>query len=445
MKTLLNLVYIVLLTALSPWLLYRAIFLKKNRRGWWTKLTGRVPCRESDSTCIWLHAVSVGEVNLLRPVMDRLSHELPGCDFAISTTTETGYDLARTMYGECTVFYCPFDFSWAIRNVIANIRPSLLVLAELELWPNLISVTHQHGIPVSLVNGRISHTSFENYGRFKWFWKPLLGQVANVGVQNPEYARRMMMLGVDQQKIQVTGNVKFDGANTNPENEKTRQLKDLVGLRPDDFVFVAGSTQLEEDEMAAEVFLRLREFSRNLRLILVPRHIQRSGKLKRDLIEMGLTVQLRSELMDQTNNKVFETSDVLIVDVIGELSSWWGLASVAFVGGTMGKRGGQNMIEPAAYGVPVCFGPNTWNFRDVVQLLLDQHAAQVVCSSEELFDFVRASIEQPQLAQQMGLRGQQLVVQQRGAVERTVAMLVKILSTEKSLESSSDSEQSAAA
>jgi 3-deoxy-D-manno-octulosonic-acid transferase len=111
----------------------------------------------------------------------------------------------------------------------------------------------------------------------------------------------------------------------------------------------------------------------------------------------------------------------------------------------MGKRGGQNMIEPAAYGVPVCFGPNTWNFRDVVQLLLDQHAAQVVCSSEELFDFVRASIEQPQLAQQMGLRGQQLVVQQRGAVERTVAMLVKILSTEKSLESSSDSEQSAAA
>ena len=116
MKTLLNLVYIVLLTALSPWLLYRAIFLKKNRRGWWTKLTGRVPCRESDSTCIWLHAVSVGEVNLLRPVMDRLSHELPGCDFAISTTTETGYDLARTMYGECTVFYCPFDFSWAIRT-----------------------------------------------------------------------------------------------------------------------------------------------------------------------------------------------------------------------------------------------------------------------------------------------------------------------------------------
>ena len=189
--------------------------------------------------------------------------------------------------------------------------------------------------------------------------------------------------------------------------------------------------------MAAEVFLGLREFSRNLRLILVPRHIQRSGKLKRDLIEMGLTVQLRSELMDQTNNKVFDTSDVLIVDVIGELSSWWGLASVAFVGGTMGKRGGQNMIEPAAYGVPVCFGPNTWNFRDVVQLLLDQHAAQVVCSNEELFDFVRASIEQPQLAQQMGLRGQQLVVQQRGAVERTVAMLVKILSTEKSLKSSS--------
>ena len=160
---------------------------------------------------------------------------------------------------------------------------------------------------------------------------------------------------------------------------------------------------------------------------------------------MGLKVQLRSELTSRPGTRLFDQSDVLIVDVIGELASWWGVADVAFVGGTMGQRGGQNMIEPAAYGVPVCFGPNTWNFRDVVQLLLDQHAAQVVGSTAELLEFVQASIEQPQLAQQMGLRGRQLVLQQRGAVDRTVGLLVEILPPEPPQEASSASGQTAAA
>ena len=427
MNYLLNIVYTLLLVGLSPWLLYRAIIKKKNRRGWWVKLTGRIPYRQSNAPCLWLHAVSVGEVNLLRPIIARLSQELPQYELVVSTTTETGYDLAQKIFEKHTVFFFPFDFSWAIRNVLRRLRPSLLVLTELELWPNLISLARQQGVPVTLINGRISHGSFENYSRFKWFWKPVLQQLSVLGVQNPEYARRLVQLGVEQRKIHLTGSVKFDGANTDPENPQTAELRQLAGLGSDDVVFIAGSTQVEEDRMATEVFLRLQDSCANLRLILVPRHVDRSAKLKKDLVASGLRVQLRSEWEGQADARLFDQFDVLIVDVIGELSGWWGVANVALVGGTMGKRGGQNMIEPAAYGVPVCFGPNTWNFRDVVQLLLDQHAAQVVCSSEELLEFVQASIEQPQLAQQMGLRGRQLVLQQRGAVDRTVAMLMEIL------------------
>ena len=445
MRYLLNLVYIVLLVVLSPWLLYRALFQKKNRRGWWTKLTGRVGRRESTAPCIWFHAVSVGEVNLLKPLIEEILEEMPGCEFAVSTTTESGYDLACKLYGNGVVFFCPFDFSWAIRNVLRRIRPSLLVLAELEFWPNLISVTHSQGIPVSLVNGRISNASFENYARFKWFWRPRLGQIAHLGVQNQEYARRLIQLGVDSAKIQVTGSVKFDGANTDCHNSHTSELRELIGLQDGDFVFMAGSTQPEEDMLAADVFASLKSAGLKFQLILVPRHVHRSAKLKKDLMEMGLSAQLRSEIQSDSNSPVFDDFDVLIVDVIGELSSWWGVAGVAFVGGTMGRRGGQNMIEPAAYGVPVCFGPNTWNFRDVVQLLLDRHAGQVVCSRHELLDFVRSSIQQPQLAQQMGLRGQQLVIQQKGAVRRTVAMLLDILVRHDSQESISSSKSSVAA
>ena len=445
LRYLLNLVYATLLTLLSPWLLYRAVFQKKNRRGWWIKLTGRVPSRKSVSPCIWLHAVSVGEVNLLRPIMSELSNRFPGCEFAISTTTETGYDLARKLYPRDQVFFCPFDFTWAIRNVIRNIRPSLLVLAELELWPNLISVSQGCGVPVALVNGRISARSFENYLRFKWFWSPVLRKVTASGVQNEEYGRRMEALGVDPQAIQITGSVKFDGANTDRGNAQTQQLRKLVGLQPDDFVFLAGSTQVEEDLMAAEALLRLRESEREIRLVLVPRHIHRSQKLKKILTDRGLSVQLRSELGKQKNQDVFATADVLVVDVIGELSAWWGLASVAYVGGSMGKRGGQNMIETAAYGVPVCFGRQTRNFRDVVQLLLDQHAAQVVCSENDLGNFVQSAISQPQLAEQMGLRGQQLVIRQRGAVDRTVVMLEEILNRKKSTDLQRDTKRHAAA
>lgn len=445
MKYLLNIVYGFLLIALSPWLLYRAIIKKKNRRGWWAKLTGRIPIRQSAAPCIWLHAVSVGEVNLLRPLIARLSQELPEYEFAVSTTTETGYDLACKIFEKHTVFFCPFDFSWAIQNVLHRLRPSLLVLAELELWPNLISVTRARGIPVSLVNGRISQGSYENYARFQWFWKPVLRRLSRLGVQNQDYGRRLTSLGVAEKKIQLTGSVKFDGANSDRGSRQITELSQLAGLRPEDTVFLAGSTQAEEDEMAAEVYLRLREQGSQLRLILVPRHVERSIKLKKDLIAKGLTVQLRSDLPSQPGTRVFDQCDVLVVDVIGELSSWWGVADIAFVGGTMGDRGGQNMIEPAAYGVPVCFGPHTWNFQDVVQLLLDRHAAQVICSAAELLEFVQASIEQPQLAHQMGLRGRQLVLQQRGAVERTVSMLNEILLQEPAQEVGSTSKEAAAA
>ena len=445
MRYLLNLVYVAMLTCLSPWLLYRAVFQQKNRRGWWVKLTGKVPSRTSDEPCIWLHAVSVGEVNLLRPIMDQLSNRISGCEFAISTTTETGYDLARQLYPNDRVFFCPFDFTWAIRNVIRKIRPSLLVLAELELWPNLISVSRSCGVPVALVNGRISARSFEHYLRFKWFWSPLLRRMTALGVQNEEYAHRMEALGIDRQTLQVTGSVKFDGANINPENLQTQQLRERIGIQRDDFIFLAGSTQVEEDLMAAEVLSRVRESGHEVRLILVPRHIHRSQKLRKMLADRGLNVQLRSELGEHGNQNVFATADVLVVDVIGELSAWWGLANVAYVGGSMGKRGGQNMIEPAAYGVPVCFGPQTQNFRDVVQMLLDQHAAQVVCSENDLFDFVRSAISKPQLAHQMGLRGQQLVIRQRGAVARTVSMLEEILNSEKSTDLPRDANRHAAA
>jgi 3-deoxy-D-manno-octulosonic-acid transferase len=422
MSFLRNLIYLLLLATVSPWLLYQAWRNGKYRAGWNEKLFGRVPRRHGDRRCIWFHAVSVGEVNLLRPLIARWEQEFPEWDCVISTTTRTGFELAHQRYAPRTVFYAPLDFSWAVDRALRRIRPDLLVMAELEVWPNWIAAATAGGIPVAIINGRLSAKSFQGYQRLRRFLQPTFAQLAAVGVQNDEYAERFRQMGVPAELVQTTGSIKFEDANIDRQNPQTKRLAALAGIEPSDCVFLAGSTQESEEAAALAAYEALRGEYPQLRLLFVPRHPERFDAVAELLTKRGVQFQRRSQLEKQGADN---NARVLLVDVVGELGAWWGTAHIAFVGGSLTQRGGQNMIEPAAYGAAVCFGPNTWNFKDVVELLLANNAAAVVRNEAELTAFVRKSLAEPAYAIDLGKRARELVIAQTGAAEKTMRLLAR--------------------
>lgn len=420
---LLNFIYGLLILLASPWLLYAAVFQGKYRRGYPQKLAGLVPVRTGAERCIWFHAVSVGEVNLIQPLLAAFECEYPEWRCVVSTTTRTGYELAKKKYDHLSVFYCPLDFTWAVKNAMSRVRPDVLLLAELELWPNLVRAARRHGARVVIANGRLSEHSHRGYMRIRWMVSHLLRQVDLIAAQNAEYEERFLKLGARPETVHVSGSLKFDGAETDRTNARTRQLAQLINISDDDTVFLAGSTQQPEEKIVLDVFAELQPRFSRLRLILAPRHPHRTAEVVELLEAQPIPWQRRSEIEGPVDSDV----RILLIDTIGELSAWWGTASIAYVGGSMGSRGGQNMIEPAAYGAAVSFGPHTRNFRDIVQLMLEHGAACVVKDGDELRSFVRRCLEDPAWANGLGNRGQRLVMSQLGATDRTLQLLAAFL------------------
>jgi len=466
----LNFLYLLLILVASPWLVWRAIFTGRYREGHAEKFLGFAPRRNGTKTCIWFHAVSVGEVNLLAPLVSEIQRQQPDWQCVISTTTATGMALARKKYGGLTVFYCPLDFTWAVAAAMRRVRPDVLALAELELWPNLIRAARRYGARVAVINGRLSEHSHQGYRRIRPLVRRVLRQIDLVAVQDETYAERFQSLGAMPDAVHVTGSMKYDGAQTDRDNPATRRLAELWGIQPRDAVFLAGSTQEPEESVALEVFRQLSPDWPALRLVLVPRHPERFPAVARLLDQSGIAWTRRTELDarvpgegtvpifvstkmglsplareltpraqnpvqspgEQANSRppaaaTAEPPRVLLVDVVGELGAWWGTAHIAFVGGSLGQRGGQNMIEPAAYGAAVSFGPNTWNFRDIVSTMLARRAAVVVADGAELGHFVRRCLEQPEYAAELGRRGRDLVLGQLGATPRTLALMSALL------------------
>jgi len=436
MSILFNLIYLSVMAIFSPWLMWRMIVQNKNRRGWSAKFLGYAPRRTSDAKCLWFHAVSVGEVNLLKPIIERIRQEHPYFEIAVSSTTETGRQLAADVFSEDITFFCPADFSWAIKRTLRRLRPDQLILAELELWPNLIRITSARSIPVSVINGRLSARSARGYRKLGFLFRPIFQQIDWIGAQSSDYAQRFVDNGCAADKVTITGSVKFDGVKTDRNNAATLELKAVAaahGIAAEDFVFVGGSTQLEEDLLLADAYVRLRQTHPQLRLILVPRHPVRVPQLCREFENRKIPFALRSSEQATSEDASEDASEaisvegaVLIVDVIGELSAWWGVADAGFVGGSMGTRGGQSMIEPAGFGVPVCFGPNTENFKSTVSPLIENDAAEVVNNGHQIETFIKWSIEMSHLAQAMGLRAQKVVAQNTGAADRTVAGILAL-------------------
>jgi 3-deoxy-D-manno-octulosonic-acid transferase len=420
MPYLLDAVYLLLLIALSPWLIYKAVRTGKYRRGFPAKLLGLAPKNSNGRSCVWFHGVSVGEIHLLRQVVAAFRRRHPDWQCAVSTTTDTGLEEARKHFPDLTTFCWPFDFSWAVRRALRRIQPSLVVLAEGEIWPNFLLAAARRAVPVAVINGRMSPRSARRYRALAGLVRPILRRVALFAMQSGEYATHLRGLGVDSKRVHVTGSVKYDGVTGDRTNPRTAALGRLFAIGASDFVWVAGSTQAPEEAIVLDIFRRVRKDHANLRLILVPRQRDRFGEVAALLERSGMSFALRSGLPAPLETR----PDVVLIDTIGELAAAWGLADVAFVGGSLdGKRGGQNMIEPAAYGAAVVFGPHVWNFRDAVDRLLKAGAAVQVNDSGELQVVTRRLLQDEAERRQLGQAARLLVNEQQGATERTIDLL----------------------
>lgn len=432
MPHLLDVAYLLLLLVVSPWLACKAVTTGKYRVGLWRKLWGLTPIRSGSRPCVWFHAVSVGEVLLLRPLVAGFRRRWPEWDIVISTTTNTGFDVAKKTFPDLDVFYWPLDFSWAVRRAFRRIRPSLVVLAELELWPNFIRVVGPQ-VPIAVVNGRMSPRSFRGYRRIRPFMVGVLRQVRLLAMQTEEYAERMRALGAPAERVHVTGSVKFDGVNVGRNHPRTRELARLLGLRQDperpELIWLVGSTQAPEEQIALDIYRRAVQRFPHLRLILVPRHAERFDEVAELIQRSGFPLLRRSKIPSPGVSPQADggegsgSSPVILLDTLGELGAAWGLADVGFVGGSLSSRGGQNMIEPAACGVAVTFGPHVWNFRDTVDRLLENQAAVQVADAAELEQVTLRLLEDAAERRRLGEAARHLVLAQQGATERTLDLL----------------------
>lgn len=422
MSFLLDVLYLLTVAVLSPWLAWRAATTGRYRTDLSAKLFGRVAVSNPAGRPVaWFHGVSVGEVHLLSTVVAAFRRRHPDWHVVVSSTTDTGLVEARQRIADATVIAYPFDFSWAVKTALETVRPTVVVLAESELWPNFLAATARRKTPVIVINARISPRSF---GRLRCVAglarRALFRHVTTFAVQAPEYAERLRQLGVNACQITVTGSVKYDGATGDRGATQSQELRRLLGVASTATVWVAGSTHAPEEEIVLGVFARLRSRFPHLRLLLVPRHPDRFAEVAQLIARTGLPFVRRS----QVTEPLLEMPAVVLLDTVGELGAAWGLADVGYTGGSLdGKRGGQSMIEPAGYGVPTVFGPHVWNFRDAAQRLVESGGAVMVSDAAGLEAEVARLVEDADRRRRVGDAARRLVLEQQGATARTLDVI----------------------
>lgn len=421
------------LAVLSPWWTFRMLITRRYREGLRERL-GRIPARLGKAVegknVIWVHAVSVGEVlaasQLIRELEQNLNAKNAGewCVF-ISTTTKTGQALARERFGADRVFWFPLDFAWAVRAWLRTLRPHLVVLVESELWPRLLTECARRNIPVAVVNARISDRSFRRARRFRRLWARVLRGVSLFLAQSEESSRRLRALGVAPNAVQVTGNLKFD---IEPrETEILRVLRPLLGRRA---LVVAGSLLAPEEKLLLQEWSEVHRTVPQTLLLLAPRHPERFDEVAREA-GARFRVTRASTLLRRTPDDIRpledDYPDVVLLDTVGDLASVYGLADVAFVGGSLVPKGGHNPLEPARFGVPVIIGPSFENFREIVAEMQAANGIEIVRNERELSRALTRLLKDRVEADALGQRGQKIFGRKSGATTRSVAALLALM------------------
>lgn len=415
-----HLLFAVFLIVTLPVLVWRFLFDKRYRSGLLHR-SGRVDPSPPGSRCIWVHGVSVGEVKGAGTLIERLRAEHPELEVVVSTTTPTGQQVARDAYPDTRIIYYPLDLGWCPGRALDRIRPECVLLMELEVWPNFLQAAADRGLPIAVINGRISESSFRGYRLVRWLL-PQFRYIALYCVQIEVYRQRLAALGIDAARIPVTGNMKYDSVSLKTAPATSARLRAWLTPAGDGArVLVCGSTHGREDEWIAEAVRGLSRPDRVVRLVTVPRHPERAPAVVDTLRNLGYRVLRWSELTDDLPR--LGAADAIVVDVVGRLEEFYGACDVAYVGGSLVPHGGQNMIEPAALGRAVAFGPHTENFRTDVDLLLAADAAVRIESVDGLGPVLARLLDDEGECVRLAERAREVIRSNQGATDRTYRLL----------------------
>ena len=380
--------------------------------------------RASRGRCVWVHGVSVGEVKAAARLVDEIERTMPDVEVVISVTTDTGYRVAEKRYPGHRIEFYPPDFSWVVNNALDAIQPDLVILVESEFWPNFLFAARDRGIPVALVNGRMSERSAARFCKLARFARALLGCLELVCVQMPQYAERFLALGVDPQRVHVTGNMKFDNIPIKHKPQRNDVFAGLVGHEEGLPVLVAGSTHPGEERALAAIHRRIVQDGIAHRLVVAPRHPARADTVEGEMRREGVDVVRRSRMQDGDRPA---PGQVVLWDTVGELERVYAQSDVVFVGGSLVKHGGQNMMEPASLGRPVVVGPSIHNFRGEVEMLLAADGIRVVPDEAGVEATLRAWFADTASAAALGERARAAIERSKGATDRTLEVLRPLL------------------
>lgn len=420
----LRLLYTLVLTLIAPLFLYGLFKRKQGKPSVgkrWKEHFGFTPnlSQVDDQPVIWFHAVSVGEVIAVSPLIRRYAAANPSHNIVITTTTPTGAEQADKLADIATHRYMPLDFTFAVKGFINHIRPNKLIIVETELWPNTLATVKQAGIPITVINARLSERSCQNYLKVRPFFWLAAQHIDTLCCQFAEDAERFIRLGVDPSRVSVTGSVKFDitvNSETKAHGDKLRAT--LGASRP---VWIAASTHEGEDEKVLSAHCTILETHPNALLVLVPRHPERFNQVEQLCSDFGFSVERKS----LTHQPISTTTSVFLGDTMGEMMTYLAASDLCFMGGSLvgSKVGGHNILEPAALGIPCITGPSYFNFTQIVEKMLNANAIEIVDDENQLAQRLETLMQNPTRCSDIARSASHVVKQSQGAINRTLDMM----------------------
>ncbi|MGP8153340.1 MAG: 3-deoxy-D-manno-octulosonic acid transferase [Smithella sp.] len=427
MYILYNIILFIAAIIVLPYYLLKIIFTGKYRQSFIQKLGGRqakILAGLKEGPRVWIHAVSVGEVTAAAPIVACLKMKRPEVEIIFSTSTETGQKMAhRFIKGTAAFIYFPMDIPSIVRKVIKMVNPDIFVLVETELWPNFLRVSQTRRIKALMVNGRISPRSYRRYRLTRFFWERVLRNLDAAGMISGIDAERLKSIGMDWAKIKVLGNAKYDGLAAMVSPDLQKEIIRRFNVRENERFFVAGSTHEGEEKIIIYVYEELIKRYPDFKLIIVPRHIERTNDI------LGLLKQVKFNdfitLSDINNGRQRKDERIIVVNVIGELFKVYSLATIVYCGGSLVPRGGQNILEAAAWGKVIFYGPSMEDFSQERDLLEDAGCGQTVRSAKELLQEIIRMLERPEELASRGERGKAVVLANIGAAARYADLISK--------------------
>lgn len=375
---------------------------------------------------IWLHAISVGEMLSAVPLAQSIKNRFPDYPLVVSASTHTGFEIAKKRLAKTcdALFLFPYDLIWSVKRVIKGTDPAVFILFESDIWPNCLFEMKKRGIPTILVNGRVSPGSFKRYAKIAFFMRWVLSNLSWLCMQTQKDADRFAEIGALRERIEVTGNIKFDlPLETMPAAERMK-LKKSLGIAHNSTIFLAGSTHTGEEELLVHPLKELKQRFPELMILIVPRHPQRAASIKTVSAEAGLAATLKTTL----NNASRSTPpDVIIVDTLGELRKLYAIADVVFVGGSLVKTGGHNPIEPALFKKPILFGPHMHNFEWIANTLVEAKGSIMVHDTNEFLETAAALLSDPSMAKTIGEQAYKVLQANRGALKKTLKVIERLV------------------